>query len=126
MSAELESSCKETHVSQHFKLRTYQRIPLCACGYYLSENFLGKGTIRDISPGGWQLQGDHQVEIGMILSLRVEFPGNIPALEVARASVQWVRGQHFGVQIDRISKQAAKRLELLISAHRQDTHPVRR
>ena len=30
-------------MSNHFKLRTYQRVMICGTSYYLSEDFLGKG-----------------------------------------------------------------------------------
>lgn len=37
-------------MANHFKLRTYQRVLLCRSCYYLSEDFLGKGIVWDISP----------------------------------------------------------------------------
>ncbi len=57
---------------KHFKLRTYQRVMLCGSGYYLSEDFLGKGTAWDLSTAGWRIQGDHQVRVGMPLTLRMD------------------------------------------------------
>ena len=56
-------------MAKHFKLRTYQRVPLCGTGFYLSEDFLGKGTVWDISSGGWRIKGDHQVQTGMLLDI---------------------------------------------------------
>ena len=94
---------------KHFKLRTYQRVTLCSTGYYLSEYFLGKGTIWDLSSGGWRIQGDHQVQVGMPLTLRMDLPGENLPLEVEQAIVQWVSGRDFGVQI--------KKLERLIGHH---------
>ena len=52
---------------KQFKLRTYQRVQLCGTVYYLSEDFLGKGTVWDLSAGGWRIQGDHQVRVGLPL-----------------------------------------------------------
>lgn len=99
---------------RHFRLRTYQRVMRCNIGYYLSEHFLGKGIIRDISSGGWRLQGDHQVSIGMKLTLRMELPDQTSPLEIEEASVQWVSGKDFGIQIRKIRHAAAKRLERLV------------
>lgn len=102
---------------KHFKLRTYQRIMLCGTSYYLSEDFLGKGTVWDISSGGWRIQGDHQVKLGMKLTLRMEFLEEKTPLEVEEAVVQWVSGKDFGIQIRKIRQSAAKRLERLIGYH---------
>ena len=102
---------------KHFKLRTYQRIMLCGTSYYLSEDFLGKGTVWDISSGGWRIQGDHQVKLGMKLTLRMEFLEEKTPLEVEEAVVQWVSGKDFGIQIRKIRHSAAKRLERLIGHH---------
>ena len=102
---------------KHFKLRTYQRIMLCGTSYYLSEDFLGKGTVWDISSGGWRIQGDHQVKLGMKLTLRMEFLEEKAPLEVEEAVVQWVSGKDFGIQIRKIRQSAAKRLERLIGYH---------
>ena len=102
---------------KHFKLRTYQRIMLCGTSYYLSEDFLGKGTVWDISSGGWRIQGDHQVKLGMKLTLRMEFLEEKTPLEVEEAVVQWVSGKDFGIQIRKIRPSAAKRLERLIGHH---------
>lgn len=102
---------------KHFKFRTYQRIMLCGTSYYLSENFLGKGTVWDISSSGWRIQGDHQVTLGMKLTLRMEFLEEKAPLEVEEAVVQWVSGKDFGIQIRKIRQSAAKRLERLIGHH---------
>jgi len=101
-------------MSKHFRLRTYQRVMSSNNGYYLSEDFLGKGIIRDISSGGWRIQGDHQVEIGMKLTLRMEFQEDKSPLEIEEASVQWVSGKDFGIQIRKIRQATAKRLERLV------------
>jgi hypothetical protein len=86
----------------------------CNTGYYLSEDFLGKGMIRDISSGGWRIQGDHEVRIGMKLTLRMELPDENSPLEIEEASVQWVSGKDFGIRIKKIRYTTAKRLERLI------------
>jgi hypothetical protein len=90
---------------------------LCGTSYYLSEDFLGKGTVWDISSGGWRIQGDHQVKLGMKLTLRMEFLEEKAPLEVEEAVVQWVSGKDFGIQIRKIRHSAAKRLERLIGHH---------
>lgn len=102
---------------KQFKLRTYQRVQLCGTVYYLSEDFLGKGTVWDLSAGGWRIQGDHQVRVGLPLTLRMELPGEKSPLEIEQAIVQWVSGRDFGVQIRKIHRTSAKKLERLIGHH---------
>ncbi len=104
-------------MSKHFKLRTYQRVMSCGTGYYLSEDFLGKGIVWDMSSGGWRIQGDHQVRIGMTLTLRMELPDERVPLEIEQAVVQWVDGRDFGIYIKKIRRSAAIKLERLIGRH---------
>jgi hypothetical protein len=99
---------------------------LCRSGYYLSECFLGKGMIWDVSSGGWRIQGDHRVMVGMTLILRVDLAEARLPLEVEQATVQWVCGLNFGIRIDKIGKQSAGKLERLIGAHLQSPYPVGR
>ncbi|WHZ14623.1 MAG: hypothetical protein OJF52_001462 [Nitrospira sp.] len=113
-------------MSQQFKFRTYQRVMLCGSGYYLSEYFLGKGTIWDVSSAGWRIQGDHQVRVGMTLTLRMDLPDEMLPLEVEQATVQWVRGSDFGVRIIKMGKQSAGKLERLIGEHLRPPHHVGR
>lgn len=99
---------------KHFKLRTYQRMPWRGSGYYLSQNFLGRGTVWDVSVGGWRIEGDHQVHAGMVLTLRLDIPDGQRPIEVDQAIVQWVRGRDFGVQIRKIRTATIRRLERVI------------
>ena len=102
---------------KHFKLRTYQRAIICGTGYYLSEDFLGKGIVWDMSSGGWRIQGDHQVTVGMPLTLRLELPEEQVPLEIEQAVVQWVSGKDFGVRIKKIRRSAATTLERFMGHH---------
>ena len=113
-------------MAQHFKIRTYHREPICVPGYYLSGDFLGKATVWNISTGGGHLRGDHQVRVGMELSLRIELAPHTRAIEVEQARVQWVRGLDFGVRIEKIGALAAKRLGQLVGTSRQESYAVRR
>jgi hypothetical protein len=99
---------------KHFKLRTYQRMPWCGSGYYLSQDFLGRCSVWDVSVGGWRIEGDHQVHAGMVLTLRLDLPDGQRPIEVDQAVVQWVRGRDFGVEIRKIRTATIRRLERVI------------
>jgi len=110
-------------MSKHFTLRTYQRVMRCSSSYYLSDDFLGKGIVRDISAGGCRIQGDHQVKLGMRLTLRMDHPEDTVPLEIEQAVVQWVRGRDFGVRITQVPYSVRRRLARLINRPLQtDSH----
>ncbi len=111
-------------MSKHFTLRTYQRVMLRSSSYYLSEDFLGKGTVRDISAGGWRIQGDHQVRLGMRLTLRMEYPEDTLPLEIDEAVVQWVSGKDFGVRITKVRSSATRRLARLVNRRLHTDSPT--
>ena len=113
-------------MSKHFTLRTYQRVMLCSSSYYLSEDFLGKGIVRDISAGGWRMQGDHHIKLEMRLTLRMEHPEDIIPLEIEEAVVQWVSGRDFGVRITKIRGSATRRLARLVNPRPQTDSPIQR
>ncbi len=112
-------------MSRHFRLRTYQRIVRCSSCYYLSEDFLGKGIVWDISPGGWRMQGDHHVTLGMKLTLRMEQAEEHLPLEIDEAIVEWVSGTNFGVRITKISRSATRRLARIVGRHLHEGSPQR-
>ncbi len=110
-------------MSKHFTLRTYQRVMRCSSSYYLSDDFLGKGIVRDISAGGCRIQGDHQVKLGMKLTLRMDHPEDTIPLEIEQAVVRWVSGRDFGVRITKIHDSGTRRLARLVSPPFQaDSH----
>lgn len=113
-------------MSKHFTLRTYQRVMLCSSSYYLSEDFLGKGIVRDISAGGWRIQGDQQVKLGMRLTLRMDHPEDTVPLEIDEAVVQWVSGRDFGVRITKVRGSATRRLACLVNRRLQTNSPTQR
>ena len=67
--------------------------------------------------GFYYIQGDHQVKIGMLLTLRMELPEEKMPLEIEQAVVQWVSGEDFGVRIKKIRRSAAIKLERLMGHH---------
>lgn len=112
-------------MSKHFKLRSYHRVIAHSSGYYLSEDFLGKCTVWDMSSGGWRMEGDHQVKVGMILTLRINLSDAKMPVEVDQAIVQWVSGRTFGVQIKTIRRSEAMRLRHLIGSRAYTFHKLR-
>jgi PilZ domain len=93
-----------------FVLRPYRRIPTWLVLYYLSGDCVGKGIVTNLSQSGMRIQGDHAVELGLALALRVMFTGDGPPIEIERATVRWVDRYDFGLDFAHISPLAAKHI----------------
>ena len=98
-----------------FVLRPYRRIPTWLVLYYLSGECVGKGVVTNLSQLGMRVQGDHAVEPGLDLALRVTFADDDPPIEIERAMVRWVDGYDFGLDLVLVSPLAARHIAHLLS-----------
>jgi hypothetical protein len=98
-----------------FVLRPYRRMPIWRVLYYLSGDCVGKGVVTNLSQSGMRIQGEHAIEPGLNLSLRLTLADDGPAIEIERATVQWVDGYDFGLDFVRISPLAAKHISHLLN-----------
>jgi hypothetical protein len=98
-----------------FVLRPYRRIPTWLVLYYLSGECVGKGVVTNLSQLGMRVQGDHAVEPGLDLALRVTFADDGPPIEIERATVRWVDGYDFGLDLVFVSPLAARHIAHLLS-----------
>ena len=100
-----------------FVIRTYHRIPVRCLLYYMGGEFLGKGTVLNMSRNGMRVLGDHSLTPGTDVSVRLLVEEHGPPIEVSRASVRWVTQYEFGLKIDQLSQTAAHRIAGLVKAH---------
>jgi len=98
-----------------FVLRPYRRIPTWLVLYYLSGECVGKGVVTNLSQSGMRVQGDHAVEPGLDLALRVTFAADGTPIEIKRATVRWVDGYDFGLDLVLVSPLAANYIARLLS-----------
>lgn len=98
-----------------FVLRPYRRIPTWRVLYYLSGECVGKGMVTNLSQSGMRIQGEHAVEPGLDLALRLTLADDGPTIEVERATVRWVDGYDFGLDFVRVGPVAAKHIAHLLS-----------
>jgi hypothetical protein len=98
-----------------FVLRPYRRIPTWLVLYYLSGKCVGKGVVTNLSQLGMRVQGDHAVEPGLDLALRIKFAEDGPPVEIERATVRWVDGYDFGLDLVHVSPLAANYIARLLS-----------
>lgn len=103
--------------STKFVVRPYRRVPSWLALYYMSGTMIGKGVVTNLSRSGLRVQGEHALDPGVELSLRVVLSEENAPIEILKASVQWVEGCDFGVKILRISPLAAKQITHTLAAH---------
>jgi len=96
-----------------FVLRPYRRIATWYGSYYMSGSVIGKGVVMNVSCTGLRVLGDHSLELGTDVSIRVTVD-NGPPLEISRASVRWVKEYEFGLKIDHVTPLTSNRLARLI------------
>jgi hypothetical protein len=98
-----------------FVLRPYRRVPSRYALHYLSADYVGKGVVTNLSQSGVRIQGEHAVEPGLCLALRIKLPNEGPTIEVERATVRWVEGYDFGMEFDRLSPLAVAHITHTLS-----------
>jgi PilZ domain len=101
--------------SVRFVLRPYRRIPTQHVLYYLSKGYVGKGIVTNLSQTGIRIQGEHAVEPGLDLALRLTLSDNGPTIEIERATVRWVDKYDFGLEFVHLSPLAAKHITYEVS-----------
>ena len=105
-----------------FVCRPYRRIPIWRALYYLSGEYVGKGVVTNLSQLGMRIQGEHAVEPGMALALRLTLTDDGPTLDIDRATVRWVDGYDFGLDFIRINPLARKHIAHLLNQQIRASH----
>lgn len=99
-----------------FVIRTYHRIPVRCALYYMGGEFLGKGTVMNLSRQGFRVLGDHHVVPGMELVVRLSIPDKHETVEIERVVVRWVRGLLFGAKVTKLSPDGEERIGTFLSS----------
>lgn len=76
----------------------------------MGEEFLGKGTVMNLSRNGFRVLGDQQVVPGMELMVRLSLPDEGGPVEIQRVVVRWVRGLLFGAKILKLNQDVEGRI----------------
>ena len=103
-------------------LRPYRRIPIWRVLYYLSGDSVGKGVLTNLSHSGMRIQGEHAVEPGLDMALRLTLADDGPTIDIERATVRWVNGYDFGLDFVRVNSLAAKHIAHVLSRQIRAPH----
>ncbi|MCP9455183.1 MAG: PilZ domain-containing protein [Nitrospira sp.] len=109
-----------------FVIRAYHRVPLCCGLYYMGEEFLGKGTVMDLSPQGLRIRGDCRVVPGTQLVARLFLPEGGGWVDIPRIVVCWAQGPWFGAKWLQLSAEAEKRINKWLASQRELLYLPRR
>lgn len=90
--------------------RKATRFPVDIPVDYLGKEFLGHGTVINVSPYGVLIRGNYLPVIGTNVSMRLFPLDDKEPLSVARAVVRWQRGAELGVEIMTLTPEAHARL----------------
>ncbi len=98
-----------------FVVRKNQRFKELVPVQYRGEGIAGEGIIKDLSLTGGYISGNAPVSVGMALALHLFVPGDPEPLLIDRATVQWVKGLEFGVDLGTLQAKVADRITRVIS-----------
>lgn len=101
--------------SSRFVLRPYRRVPTQRVLYYLSGRCVGKGVVTNLSQSGMRVRGEHEVEPGLDLALRLTLSDDGPTIDIDRATVRWVDGNDFGLDFVHLSPSAKNHISAALN-----------
>ena len=87
----------------HPNRRQTERVPslfsLMYSGMHDGQMLIGNGIVKNVSESGIGILGNHDVKLGMDLSLFIDLPGVEEPVCIAESQVSWVSGRRFGVEM---------------------------
>lgn len=86
---------------------------------FAGAQFIGEGTVLNLSPDGCLLKSERTVMEGSYLTIRLLLPDNARALVIELTAVRWVRKQYFGLEFLRLPASERNRLDRFLLAYRQ-------
>ena len=87
-------------MTRSLPVRRHTRYPVHWPVLYVGEDFLAEGTVENLTAHGWRIAGPMPVQLGMRLRLQVWPPDKATPILIEEATVVWMRGQVFGVEVN--------------------------
>ncbi len=90
-------------------IKSTNSVPRHSCSFahrpmlYGNEEFVANGTVLSVTANEWRVAGPMPVHAGMQLSLRVWPPEMSEGFHLEGATVLWVKGQEFAVEVQDVS-----------------------
>lgn len=84
-------------------IRKHSRFPVRWPVLYSGEDFVGEGTVLDITQTGWRLACAMPVDPGMRLTLHLWPQGKGGPIRIQQATVLWVKGCEFALDVPELA-----------------------
>jgi len=98
-----------------FTVRKEERFRESVPVQYQGERIAGEGFVYDLSMGGGRIVGNVPVSVGQSLVLRFSLPGETEPFTFEGATVRWVRGMEFGVELGPLPPDVTERFRRMIA-----------
>lgn len=82
---------------------------------YQGEQITGEGFVSELSLSGGRIVGNVPVSVGLSLVLHFSLPGEPEPFTFEGATVRWVRGIEFGVDLGPLPSDTAERFTRVIA-----------
>lgn len=87
-------------MSRNTPVRRPSRWPVHWLMLYGNDDFVANGTVLDLTPRQWHAEGPMPVHPGMRLNIWVWPPEKPDGLHIGAATVLWVKGYAFGLDVE--------------------------
>lgn len=98
-------------------LRHDLRLPIECPVQYSGDQIAGKGTLVNLSTGGYGITSEHPLPQGTALSLRIYLPDGETPIEVEVATVRWARSRRLGLKNVIVKQEEIKRVRHFVASH---------
>jgi hypothetical protein len=100
------------------KIRYSERVLTHIPVIFASDDYVGEGTVNNVSVPGCEVMSSKAVEPGSYLEMKLLMPDNGPTLCVGLAKIRWSKGRRFGVEFIRMPGGDQIRLGRLVKQER--------
>jgi PilZ domain len=111
----LDTAAQETQQNRRRATRTAALFSLMYSGMDGGQMLIGDGMVTNLSKRGIGIRGNRLVQLGMDLSLFVDFPGVDEPLCIAQSRVLWTSGRRFGVELIKINLPEENQLRFFLA-----------
>ena len=104
------------------KVRRHFRFPIRWPVRYHWEGMRGEGVLYNLSLSGGRIVGDVPVSVGRSLVVRFSLPGEAESFQFDQATVRWVKGLEFGMDLGPRSPDKAERFTRILAVFAENHH----
>lgn len=124
ISASYDESCGRPAAGAWHEPRLGKRHAATCRIEYVVDNIPYEGLLTDMSQRGWRAKGVSRVAKGSALTVHILCSDPVQQITIEEVVVRWTEGLEFGVEVTRISPEAAARLSDYLTLRYPPTEPA--